>query len=62
MNDGGLMNRRGLTLKARHLILAAVLLAAGALSLHVAIHRHDGERRLEELRAAGYPTSFAVTR
>jgi hypothetical protein len=45
--------------KGWHLALAALVLLVGSTRLYVAIQRGATERRLETLRAAGHPTSFA---
>lgn len=50
---------RRLKLKAWHLALAALVLLVGSTRLYVAVQRRAIERRLEALRAAGYPTGFA---
>jgi hypothetical protein len=59
MNDEIGTRGRRFTLKGWHVILAAVILFVGGIGLHIAIHRGGTERRIEALRAAGYPTSFA---
>ncbi len=51
-------NRR-FKLRGWHLALAALVLLVGSIRLYVAIERGRTERRLQALRAAGYPTSFA---
>lgn len=59
MNNDAQRRERRFTFKGRHMVLAAILLLAGSICLYVAVHRGDADRRLEALRAAGYPTSFA---
>jgi hypothetical protein len=57
-SDGGAGDRR-FRLKARHVILGALaLLLVGAI-VHVGLVSSGATRRLEALRAAGYPTSLA---
>jgi hypothetical protein len=47
------------TLKAWHAILAIILVLAGLIALYIMIGRARLNRRLEALRAAGYPTTLA---
>ena len=48
-----------LKVRTRHVILVVVVLLAGLGALHLFLSRRSLERRLEALRVAGYPTSFA---
>jgi hypothetical protein len=50
---------RRFKIKGWHLALAALVLLVGSTRLYVGIQRGALERRLEALRAAGQPTSFA---
>ena len=59
MDDEAQKQDRRFKWKGRHLALAALVLLVGAISLYVAVRRDATERRLEALRAAGYPTGFA---
>jgi hypothetical protein len=59
MDDDVHNQDRRFRLKGWHLILAAIVLLVGAVGLYVAFHRGGTERRIEALRAAGYPTTFA---
>jgi len=57
-DDGGEPVRR-FTLKGWHLLVAAVVVLVGSIGLYVVTHGDETERRIEALRAAGYPTTFA---
>ncbi len=59
MSDDGTEQGTRFRLKSWHLIVVAVVVLAGAIGVHVAVHRNEVEQRLKALRAAGYPTSFA---
>jgi len=50
---------RHFQLKAWHVAVAIIVLLLGAAMLWFVVHRNDTQRRLQALRAAGYPTSFA---
>jgi hypothetical protein len=50
---------RRLRIKAWHVVLALVVLLAVLTALHLLKSKRSVERRLEALRAAGYPTSLA---
>jgi hypothetical protein len=46
-------------IKAWHVVLALIVVLAGLTALHLLKSKGNVERRLEALRAAGYPTTFA---
>jgi len=50
---------RQFTIKRWHVILAIVVVVAGLAGLYVAVRGGSLDRRLDALRAAGYPTSVA---
>jgi hypothetical protein len=59
MDGNAQKHNRRFRLKGWHLALAALVLLAGSMRVYVAIQRGAVERRLQALRAAGYPTTFA---
>ncbi len=59
MDGNAQKHNRRFKCKRWHLALAAVVLLVGSVRLYVAIERSQTERRLQALRAAGHPTSFA---
>lgn len=59
MSDDTAQHDRRFTLKGWHLALAVVVALGGLLCVYLAVRRSGIEQRLEVLRAAGYPTSFA---
>jgi hypothetical protein len=46
-------------IKAWHVVLALIVVLAGLTALHLLKSKRNVERRLEALRVAGYPTTFA---
>jgi len=58
MNDGSGRPSTGFTFKWWHLILAALVVLAASIGIHVALRHNELKRRLEALRAEGYPTNF----
>ncbi len=59
MDGNAQKHNRRFKCKGWHLALAALVLLVGSTRLYVATQRGPIERRLQALRAAGYPTSFA---
>ncbi len=59
MNDDVETPNKRFTLKGWHLALVIFLVLVGLIGLFVVRHRGESERRIEALRAAGYPTTFA---
>ena len=58
MNDGSGKPSTRFTLKWWHLVLAALVVLAASIGIHVALRHNELKRRLEALRAEGYPTNF----
>jgi len=50
---------RHFTLRAWHIAVAILVVLAGSFGLYLVVNRNETQRRLQALRAAGYPTSFA---
>lgn len=50
---------RRFTLKGWHIALAALVVLAALIGLYLVVHQNRVEERIEALRAAGYPTTFA---
>ncbi len=59
MDGNAQKQNRRFKLKRWHLALAALVLLVGSERLYIAVERGRIERRLQALRAAGHPTSFA---
>jgi len=59
MSDNNQERNRRFTLKSWHVILAIILVLAGLIALYIVIARGRLDRRLEALRAGGYPTTVA---
>jgi hypothetical protein len=59
MSDNRKEQSKRFTLKGWRFILVALMVVAGLLALYIMITRGRLNRRLEALRAAGYPTNFA---
>jgi len=59
MSDNSQERNRRFTLKSWHVILAIILVLVGLIALYIVIARGRLDRRLESLRAAGYPTTIA---
>jgi len=59
MNEDIQMRDRHFTLKGWHIALAVLIVLVGLIGLYFVVCRSKVEQRLEALRAAGYPTSFA---
>ena len=59
MNDGSGRPGSRFTLRWWHLVLAALVVLAAAIGIHVALRHNELQRRLEALRAEGYPTNVA---
>ena len=58
MNDDNGKPGGRFTLKWWHLVLAALVVLAASIGIHVALRHSELKRRLEALRAEGYPTNF----
>ncbi len=58
MNDASGKPGARFTLRWWHLVLAALVVLAAAIGIHVALRHNEFQRRLEALRAEGYPTNF----
>jgi len=59
MSDNGKGRSKRLTLKGWHVTVAVIVALAGLIALYIVITRARLDRRLEALRAAGYPTTLA---
>jgi hypothetical protein len=59
MSDNSQERNRRFTLKSWHVILAIIVVLVGLIALYIVIGRARLDRRLEALRAAGYPTTLA---
>ncbi len=58
MNDDSGKPGTRFTFKWWHLILAALIVLAASIGIHVALRHNELKRRLEALRAEGHPTNF----
>jgi len=59
MNSGGETRGKRFRIKGWHMIVAVIVAVVGLIVLYSVIMRARLNRRLEELRAAGYPTTLA---
>ena len=59
MSDNGKGRSKRFKLKSWHVTLAAIVAVVGLIALYIVMTRARLDRRLEALRAAGYPTTLA---